>query len=78
MMKIFGMDRALYKVYGLNKAGKRVGCVHVIAHTKFAAYEDAMAHLPRHEGYDYSHIRFAREGEMCGVVLKKNDRKRKR
>jgi len=73
--KIYGMDNALYKVYALRN-GKRVGCVRVIDNTKFGAYVSAMPYLPKHDGYDYTHVRFAREDESCGVLMDKNTIKR--
>ncbi len=76
MDKIFGVDLALYKFYAI-KNGKKVASVNVIKYTKFGAYVEAKKNFPDHDSYDYEHIRFAKDGETVGVILTKNDKKRK-
>lgn len=76
MSRVYGSDRALYKVYAL-KNGNRVATMRTIAHTKLEAYYDCKPHFPEHDGFDYDHVRFAEDNEPVGVILSKNDKKRK-
>lgn len=75
--KIFGVDLTLYRFHALRK-GKKVASVSVFAHSKFDALIDAEKYFPDYDTYDYTHVRFANDGEVAGVVLSKNDKKRKR
>ena len=75
MDKIFGVDKALYKVTAL-KDKKRVATMKVVAHSKLEAYYSCREYFPYHNGFDYDHIKFTYDS--VGVILEKNDLKRKR
>ena len=77
MEKILGIDKSLYKIIGI-KNKKKVGTIKIIAHTKLEAYYGCKHLLPVHNKFDYEHIRFANDDEQCGVIIEKNDIKRKK
>lgn len=73
--KIFGCNLAMYKVHAL-KNGNRIASMKSIAYTKLEAYYNVAEYFPKHDRFDYEHIRFAKEGETNGPVFEKNDMKR--
>lgn len=75
--KLQGVDLSLYKVKVFNSNGTLVGTVKVFDYSRRMAYITANKHLPAHLNWDADWIRFAEDGEVAGVKLEKNDRKRK-
>lgn len=66
----------LYKVQvWLNK--KSAGTIKVFAYDRRSAYYEVMHTLPKHNSFDSTRIRDAKENEKLGVKMEKNDLKRK-
>jgi hypothetical protein len=72
---VYGVNKCLYKIIGLN-GDKKVGTIKVVAHTKLEAYYYCKDLLPKHNKFDYHHIKFV--DCECGPILEKNDLKRKK
>ena len=76
-MRIPGIDRYLYNFHFL-KNGKKIASIKTIAFTKFEALIDAQKLVNKKwDSYDYNHIRPANDNEENGVIITKNDLKRK-
>lgn len=68
----------LYKVHALNVKGKRIASFMAIGASKFDVVTDCMRHFPKeYRLYDYEQIRPAKVDEVAGIILTKNDTKRK-
>ena len=72
-----GIDRFLYNFHFL-KNGKKIVSIKTIAFTKFEALNDAEKYVSKKwDSYNYEHVRPATNEEKNGVIVTKNNLKRK-
>lgn len=75
---LIGIEKMLYKFQAFSRSGKKLATVYAVDYSKLGALLSCEPYFPKgYKTYQYDHVRPAKDSEAVGVIMNKNNKKRK-